>query len=107
MAIVTLDDVKGQLNLDGSADDSSDGDVLLTQKIAAAQNHIENLLGFEIETEYPDTVPPALKEAVLLLASWWYEQRETALAGMNARPIPYGVQDIVNEFRLWSFGDGE
>lgn len=102
MAIVTLDEVKAQLNILGDDDNT-----LLTAKIAAAHGHIERLLGFEIATEYPDATPEPLKEAVLQLSAWWYEQRETALAGMSARPVPYGVSDIVNEFRKWSFDDGE
>ena len=99
MSIVILDELKAQLNVT-----SSDDDALLTQKIASAQGQIERQLGFSIETEYPDETPPALREAVLQLAAWWYEQRETALAGMSANEIPYGVASIVQDYRNWSFG---
>lgn len=99
MAIVTLAEVKAQLNLTGSDDDT-----LLGEKIAAAQDHIERLLGFEIETEYPETVPPSLREAVFQLASWWYEQREAALTGTIVSTVPHGVHEIVTEYRKWSFG---
>lgn len=100
MAIVTLEEVKAQLNIIGTDDDT-----LLTSKIAAAQDHVERLLGFQLETEYPDGAPASLKEAVFQLAAWWYEQRETALTGAIVSTVPYGVQDIVNEYRKWSFGD--
>ena len=99
--IVTLDDVNAQLNQTLDIDDD-----LIDRKIAAAQNHIENLIGFKIEEEYtPSKIPPALKECVSLLAAHWYENREASLVGVNAQPLPFGVSDIVNEFRLWSFGE--
>ncbi|MDG3575725.1 head-tail connector protein [Rhizobium sp. YJ-22] len=106
MAIVTVDELKQQLNL---TDDLGTGDdALLGRKIAAAQNHIERLLGFKIEATYggagQDEIPPALVEAVLQLASHWYENREATLVGVNAQELPLGLWDIVNEYREWSFG---
>lgn len=104
MAIVTLDELKSQLNI--TADFGSDDDALLTSKIAAAQEHLERLLGFQIETTYT-TVPEPLKEAVKQLAAWWYEQREAASMDGRAYPMPLSVHDIVQEYRSWSFADAE
>lgn len=101
MAIVTVAELKEQLNLSddlGTADDS-----LLQRKIDAAQGHIERLLGYVIAEEYPTDVPPALVEAVSQLAGHWYENRE-ASAGSSLTVIPFGVLDIVAEYRSWSFG---
>lgn len=100
MSIVTVDELKAQLNIT-----SNDDDTLLTQKLASAQDTIERRLGFKIGEVYPDNTPPALKEAVLQLASWWYEQRETAVAGMSAQHIPFGVNSIIDDYRDWSFGN--
>ncbi|MEM1287127.1 MAG: head-tail connector protein [Pseudomonadota bacterium] len=102
MTIVTLADAKAQLNITDAVDDT-----LIAQKLEAAQNHIERLLGFEIATQYPTDVPAALKEAVLQLASWWFEQREAGITGTIVNTVPYSVQDIVTEYRNWSFGDAE
>lgn len=109
--IATVPELNEQLNLTpdlGAADDA-----LLGRKIAAAQDHIERLLGFKIETAYPPagdppiaTVPPALKEAVLQLSAHWYENREATLVGVTAQELPFGVWSIVNEYREYSF-DGE
>lgn len=106
MAIVTLDQLKAQLNLSddlGTADDA-----LLNRKIAAAQNHIERLLGFKVEERYGGTeqeeIPPALVEAVSQLAAHWYENREATLVGVSAQELPFGVWPVINEFREYSFG---
>lgn len=100
MAIVTTADVKAQLNQTQSVDD-----VLIGKKIDAAQNHIERLLGFAIEAEYPPPVPDALKEAVCQLAAYWYENREPVLIGVSAQMLPLGLDAIVNEYRNWSWAD--
>lgn len=106
MPIVTLDELKAQLSITpdiGAADDA-----LLIRKLAAAQNHVERLLGFRIADQYPpegdppvSAVPPALVEAVLQLAAWWYESREAA--GESTREVPFSVSEIIAEHRAWSF----
>lgn len=105
MSIVTLEQLKGQLKLN-----HDDEDDLLLQKIASAQSHLEQLLGFKIEDEYPDagdppasTVPPALTECVLQLAAHWYENREAVVLGGNAQVLPVSIADVVTEFRNWSW----
>jgi hypothetical protein len=103
MAILTLDQLKEQLSF---TDDMGDvDDALLQRKLAAAQNHVERLLGFKIEETFggadQDEIPPALIEAVSQLAAWWYEQREAA--GEGAREVPFGVREIVAEYREYTF----
>lgn len=46
-------------------------------------------------------IPAALKEAVLQLAAWWFENRDTVTE--RDRRLPFGVDDIVNEYREWAF----
>lgn len=103
--IITLDDVKLQLNQTLDVDDA-----LITRKIAAAQDHIEQILGFKIEATYggdgQDPIPPALVEAVAQLAAHWYENREAVLIGLSAQHLPIGMMDILNSFRKWSWADG-
>lgn len=105
MAIVTVDELKEQLNL--TADLGTGDDALLERKIAAAQDHLERILGFKIEATYggddQDPIPPALIEATSQLAAHWYENRE-ATTGAAMMTVPFGVADIVREFREWSFG---
>ena len=103
--IVTVEELKQQLNF--SDDLGTDDDTLIGRKIAAAQGHIERLLGFKIEATYggeeQDPVPPELQEAVCQLAAHWYENREATLVGVTAQDLPFGVWSIVNEYRNWSF----
>jgi uncharacterized phiE125 gp8 family phage protein len=47
-------------------------------------------------------LPEPLREAILQLASWWYEARETATLD-EAKSIPFGVADLVDAHRQWSF----
>ena len=105
MAIVTLDQVKEQLAF--TDDIGGVDDALLQRKTDAAQNHVERLLGFAIEEcfggEEQDPIPPALVEAVEQLAAWWYEQREAAVVGATAAEVPFGVREIIAEYREWSF----
>lgn len=103
MAIVTLSAVKEQLAF--TDDIGTTDDALILRKIEAAQNHVERLLGFKIEATFggvdQDPVPPVLIEAVSQLAAWWYEQREAA--GDGAREVPFGVREIVTEYREFTF----
>ncbi|MBP2611413.1 head-tail connector protein [Agrobacterium pusense] len=101
--IVTTEQMKAQLNILSSEDDE-----IIERKIEAAQNHIERLLGFKIEETYGGTdqeeIPPALIEAVCQLAAHWFENREAALVGVSGEDPPFGLWQIVNEFREYSFG---
>lgn len=104
--IVSLMELKQQLNL--TPDLGTDDDALLERKIAAAQNHVERLLGFKIEERYgavgQEEIPPALVEAVSQTAAHWFENREATLVGVTAQELPFGVWPIVNEYREYSFG---
>ena len=49
-------------------------------------------------------ITPALVEAVCQLAAHWYENREGTVVGATAQALPFGLSDIVREYREWSFG---
>ncbi|MDI7864089.1 head-tail connector protein [Rhizobiaceae bacterium n13] len=112
--IVSIDELKRQLNIVGEV--SGDEYLLLQRKIVAAEGYIQRLLGFKLDEvtypddddyDFPDTVPAPLKEAILQLAAHWYENREATLVGVSAQELPLGVQQIVNEYREYSFDGGE
>lgn len=105
MSIVTVDELKEQLNL--TADLGTGDDALLERKIAAAQDHLERMLGFKIEATYggadQDPIPPALVEATCQLAAHFYENRE-ATTETAVTTVPHGVDDVVRNYREWTFG---
>ncbi|TAW88379.1 phage gp6-like head-tail connector protein [Rhizobium ruizarguesonis] len=95
MAIIDLVAAKAHLNITFNDDDN-----LIEGKIEAAQAHLESLLGYEIETEFP-TVPDDLKQAVLGLVGHWYENREAT--GENLFEAPFSVWDVVRERRSYAW----
>jgi uncharacterized phage protein (predicted DNA packaging) len=107
MAIIDIDELKEQLRIDHADDDD-----LLGRKIEAAQSHVERLLGFKMDAEtypaegevtFPDTVPAPLRECVCQLAAHWYERREAVTFGDAGQVLPIGVDDVVREFRNYSW----
>ena len=82
--------LKQQLRLDTSEEDS-----FLQHKLNAAEAWISNHVGAPL----PDPAPAPIIEAALLLASFWFEQREAALLGTSAQPIPFGVHGLLSSYR--------
>lgn len=99
--IVTLDEMRQHLNF---TDSQTMDNALIERQLKAAQAHIERLLGFKIEAEFVGSdVPEDLKHGVCILAAHWYENRESSFVGVTAQEIPFGVREIVREYRNWSF----
>ncbi|MBN7759992.1 phage gp6-like head-tail connector protein [Nitratireductor aquibiodomus] len=99
MAIVTLENMKAELGVT-----IADDDALITAKIDEAQAHLEALLGYKIETEFPDAAPGDLVAAVKQLAAGWYENRESTIVGVSAIETPHSVWEIVRNRRNYSYG---
>lgn len=92
MPAVTVALLKAHMNLDSDLDDA-----LLSQKIAAAEAYAASFIGGPI----PDPAPAAITQAVLMLASFWYESREAATMGGNPYLVPFGVHDLLQAHRAW------
>jgi len=87
-----------QLNL-GEADINS---VLLTQKLSAAVTYVESLCGGTI----PTPIPAPLREAVLMLGAYLYENREVAITGttgVGVIAVPFGFDELIAPYRAWEF----
>lgn len=96
MTIITAADAKAHLNITTNADDT-----LITAKIEAAEAWVSRWL--ETPLAEMDEVPGDLKEAVRLLVGHLYENREASIVGISAEEIPFGIWDIINQHRAWSF----
>lgn len=95
---LSLSDLKAQLNITANTDDA-----LLTRLMSVALAHVERLLGFKL-TAMEGGAPADLEHAVYMLAADLYENREASLVGVTAQAVPFGVQEIVNEYRNYTFG---
>ncbi|QFY60365.1 phage gp6-like head-tail connector protein [Rhizobium grahamii] len=98
MAVVTLDEMKAHLGVTDDADNT-----LIEGKIAAAQAWIEQYLGYEIETEFPDEVPADLVDAVKQQAAHAFENRESTVVGVTIQAAPNGVEDVIRNRRNYSW----
>ncbi len=98
--IVTLTEIRAHLALTG---DQTQDDMLIQGKLDAAHSLIERILGFRILDRFvtPDLVPADLREAILQLTAWWYENREAVME--RGAPLPFGVAEIIEAHRDWSF----
>ena len=98
--IVTLDEAKDHMAL---THDQDADDMPIQLKLDAAQSLIERQLGYGLleRFEMAPAVPADLREAVLQLTAWWYENREAVTE--RGAPLPFGVADIIEAHRDWSF----
>ena len=79
MATNLLDKVKQNLILSHTADDA-----LLTSYIAAAVSYAESYQHIEAGYYEENTMPPTTEQAVIMLASHFYESRDGSTAGFFA-----------------------
>ena len=98
--LISLEDMKGHLGL---TSDQTEDDVLIKQKLVAAQRLIQRQLGYDFADRFAaaEDVPPDLLEAIMQLAAWWFENRDTVIERSNV--MPFGVPDIIAANRDWSF----
>lgn len=105
MALTSLSTMRDHLSL--TSDMGGIDDALIVRLLGAAEGHVERLLGYGLHETFiqPDggEIPPALTQAICELTAWWYEQRETAVVGATASEVPFGVAEIVREYREYTF----
>jgi uncharacterized phiE125 gp8 family phage protein len=52
-----------------------------------------------------NAVPEALRQAVMMLAAHWFDNRSTTAAGPDYGPVshtPFGVRELVEPYRVWA-----
>ena len=99
-----IQDLKEQCNITSSSENW-----LLERKLAAATAFIERQLGYALDDadELPNGPPADLEEAILMYAAHLYENREATLVGVAATALPMGVEEIVANYRRYTFGHVE
>lgn len=97
MAIVSLALFKKHVR----ADDFTDDDELMQHYVDAAEAHViqaTNRTADELQQLGSGEYPAQLKQAVLLLAGHWYNQRES-VAGVQMHEVPDALQALIKPFR--------
>ena len=108
MPVTSAQALSDHLNLGHDLDDPQ-----LVQMLDAAEEFVANVIGAAIpltlapvDPEAPDEpvassiTSPAITRAVLMLAAFWYENREAAMPNTFA-PVPFGFQDLLQSYRKW------
>jgi hypothetical protein len=98
MSSVDLATAKAHLNVTDTADD-----LLIQSKIDAAEAHVEHVLGRKLAVGFEGGVPDDVREAILQLASHFYENREATLVGINAEELPFGLWSLLAPHREYVF----
>lgn len=83
------------------ADDFTDDDELMQHYVDAAEAHViqaTNRTDEELQELGKGDYPAQLKQAVLLLAGHWYNQRESA-SGVQMHEVPDALQALIKPFR--------
>lgn len=63
--------------------------------------HIQFIAGYGSTAEVPQAeVPQTVKQAMLLMIGWWYEQREAAIIQNIAREVPMAVEALLWPYRI-------
>lgn len=86
------------------ADDFTDDDELMQHYVDAAEAHViqaTNRTADELQQLGSGEYPAQLKQAVLLLAGHWYNQRES-VAGVQMHEVPDALQALIKPFRKLS-----
>lgn len=99
MSYATLEEFKAHARIGFDDDDD-----LIEGYLDSATDFIRPFLVDDPDGDSPPSEPSHdLKQATLLIASSWYERRETSI-DVTLREIPYGARDIINQIRSWNFG---
>lgn len=98
---LSLEDLKSHCNVTGHDDDP-----VLYRLMEAARRRVEGLLGYTLDDEdaLPGGAPADLEHAVYMLAAHWYENREASLVGVSAQALPFGIREILADYRRYTFG---
>jgi len=94
MELISLPQFKAHARIDGT-----DEDAAAQLKVDAANGYVVSFLG-TLPADY--VAPDELVQATLLIASHWWEHRETTFAGSIA-DIPLDASEIIANHREWAF----
>lgn len=77
--------------------DPAEPDVVVLSRLPAAPNGIE--IDFDTGFATAEAVPAPLKQAILMLVAYWFDNREAAALGAVAGPAALAFEALVAPFR--------
>jgi uncharacterized phage protein (predicted DNA packaging) len=89
--VITPDEARAYLRLDGDEESA-----IIAGLIAAARVHVEQATGMALDVDA--TVPPPLRQAMLMLIGHWFNAREAA-AEARFDQVPHGVAALIAPYR--------
>lgn len=95
MELIDLEEFKTHARID--FDDEDDA---AQQMVEAANEYVTGML--DIHEGEPYSAPADVRQATLMIAAHWWEQRETAVPG-SLHDIPIDAQEILINHRGWAF----
>lgn len=104
MSIITLALFKAHIGSDELIDAGALGslaastDELLQLYIDAAEARAASMLGKPLANI--DPLPADIKQAILLIAAHFYACREAVLIGQGGNELPFGVADLLRNYRV-------
>ncbi|UYQ70652.1 head-tail connector protein [Pelagibacterium flavum] len=97
MELITVAAFKAHARIDGEDQDSA-----ITAIVDAANAHVAGFLDIA-EDDVPTYEPPAdVKQATLLIASHWFENREDSFPG-TIHEVPLDAHEVLLNHRGWAF----
>ncbi len=94
---VDLDAAKQHLNITFDSDDA-----VIQRFLDAAKSFLSAQIGYNTINLSTD---PQVDQATLMLTAHYYANREATLVGVSAAVVPFGVQEIIDNNRNWSWGE--
>ncbi len=94
---VTLQDAKAHLNITFDNDDG-----VIQRMLDAARSFMTLQIGHDTINLSTD---PQVDQAILMLTAHYYANREATMVGVSAAALPFGVQEIIDNNRSWSWSD--
>lgn len=98
MELITLAGFKAHARIADNSEDTA-----ASQIVNAANEYVTGLLDIDEDASPPSYSPPAdVKQAALLIASHWWENRDNSFPG-SIDDIPLDAEEILLNHRGWAF----
>ena len=93
--MISLEDMKAHLRVTTDVDDA-----IIADKTAVASEWVSKYTAIPVDST---TIPAPVNEAIRLLVGHLYANREATMSGITSQSMPFGVLEMLDSYRAWSF----